>query len=316
MLEVRAWRVEFAGADRGDVDWAAVFAELDAATGEEASGLPRRLPTSGSPMISGETSLIHRRIEETTTVSGPPAAPAAGRAGLSVYGIEHRDPEELHHVLKRVTGEVRDIPTHGTTTDYERELRMPVRTTVDPTSGQLVVTGGGAAPSRPQTVTVQQVQEPLSAGDFVPQAPVAIRLSHIGRVRFGVLEKALRAQGTVSKLYERETEIWEGKEALYQLPFVHGRVDGTGYTVGVELHIIVRRLEEEEWSLGVQPHVLSFERSPRTLRMVLEQSTTVRPGETVALTHILDPECARAPSMFEKKPPPSRTAILITRPGW
>jgi hypothetical protein len=151
--------------------------------------------------------------------------------------------------------------------------------------------------------------------DITVQAPISARLTPIGRIPFPTFREILGQQGEVEQLSAREVHCWEGLPSKIPLPFIHSRGPKGSFTVGLELHVSPKQLGERPWLLDVRPHVLSFEQSPRTLRVVLQQDVTLRPGETLVLTHVLDPECAHAPSMFEKEPRLSRTLIFITRPS-
>jgi len=319
-LEIRVWRVEFPGDEGADIDWGAAFSALDDAQGGPAADLPREMPGTGTPLLSGNMP-VTRYVAESRSVPRQPPAPvqplSSGGPSLSTYQVGHRDPAEVDHLLKRMTGQIEDVPTGGTQSGAYpvREWRDPVRTTLDPGTGQIVALSGPASGGAPPVVSAQPAPLPPLPANLSLRTPLTPRISHVGRIRFDALRAAFEEQGKVVEVSSSSIPLRQGIPISSSIPYVHSRGEGETYTVCANLRLAPGRLGSGAWSLRLQPEFMSFELAPRTVRLKTEAAATFRPGETVVLSGILATECARKPSMFDKHPPSSRTVVFLTRPG-
>jgi hypothetical protein len=323
-LHVHVWRVEFQESERADIDWEAVFADLVSPSEGGSGGRPRELPGRGKPLLAG-TVPVTRRETVPVRSAAPPSQPRppASSPRLSSHLVRHRDPAEVDHIVKQLTGQISEDPSHGTVTgpDVTREWRDPIRTVSDPETGQILETslprrepvGGGPVPGSPAAFS----PPPGSAPPVVPdtlnlRTPLTPDLANAGPVSLASLEATLKVQGRVESVYSATRRLEKGRPTYFSLPYVHSREGGESFTVAVELGVVPESLTGDRWVLRLKPQFLTFEQAPRTIRLLAEGTVTLEPGEVVILSHILATEVAEAPSMFVKDPPVSRTLVLLS----
>jgi hypothetical protein len=316
-LEVRVWRIEFPDGERGDIDWEAVFAALSEPVNAATDVPGREMPGRGKPLLAGPVPVTRREMVSKRSAAPAAPRPSARSPRLNSYPVRHRDPAEVDHVVKQLTGQISADPTHGTVTgrDVTRDWRDPVRTVPDPETGLILEIGlpqpGPAAP--PAGASPPPPPPETGPASIDLQTPLTPDLANIGPLDLASLVEQLKTQGRLEKIYARTRSLTEARSVHFTLPYVHSRHEGESFTVATELGVVPQSLAGNRWVLRLKPQFLTFEQAPRTIRLLTEGLITLEAGEVVVLSHILATEVAEAPSMFNKNPVSSRTLVLLSR---